>query len=126
MDLREAKALEIAARTRISFDGQTWSVPSQSGRGTYKVVLSDSGSTCECDDWTLRRADCKHILACRLVLERECGGKAPPIDTDTIPKRKTYAQDWTAYNAAQHEERHKFQVLLADLCSGFPDPPRQG
>jgi hypothetical protein len=32
--------------------------------------------------------------------------------------------DWTAYNAAQSEEKHRFAELLADLCSTVPQPPR--
>ena len=33
--------------------------------------------------------------------------------------RKTYAQDWTAYNKAQRNEKMLFMELLADLCSGM-------
>lgn len=32
--------------------------------------------------------------------------------------------NWTAYNAAQSEEKHRFVELLADLCSTVPQPPR--
>src|SRR5215218_5727449 len=32
--------------------------------------------------------------------------------------------NWTAYNAAQSEEKHRFGELLADLCSTIPQPPR--
>jgi hypothetical protein len=31
-------------------------------------------------------------------------------------------QNWTAYNAAQSEEKTRFAELLADLCSGIPQP----
>src|SRR5215210_3459801 len=31
---------------------------------------------------------------------------------------------WTAYNAAQSEEKTRFVTLLADLCSTVPQPPR--
>jgi transposase len=34
----------------------------------------------------------------------------------------TYSQDWTAYNAAQVEEKDRFMELLADLCSAIPQP----
>ncbi len=33
---------------------------------------------------------------------------------------------WTAYNAAQSEEKHRFVELLADLCSTVPQPPQTG
>jgi transposase len=32
--------------------------------------------------------------------------------------------NWTNYNAAQSEEKHRFVELLADLCSTVPQPPR--
>src|SRR5215216_6303547 len=31
---------------------------------------------------------------------------------------------WTAYNAAQSEEKDRFVELLADLCNTVPQPPR--
>ena len=40
----------------------------------------------------------------------------------TPPPRKTYPQDWPAYNAAQTSEKDTFMVLLADLCAGIPQP----
>lgn len=38
------------------------------------------------------------------------------------PKRKTYSQDWTAYNKAQITEKSEFQYLLAELCKGIGEP----
>jgi hypothetical protein len=32
--------------------------------------------------------------------------------------------NWTAYNAAQSEEKTRFVALLADLCGTVPQPPR--
>jgi hypothetical protein len=32
--------------------------------------------------------------------------------------------NWTAYNAAQSEEKTRFVALLADLCNTIPQPPR--
>src|SRR5262249_20333218 len=29
---------------------------------------------------------------------------------------------WAAYNLAQHTEKHRLQVLLAELCKGIPEP----
>lgn len=45
--------------------------------------------------------------------------------TVTETKKKTYRQDWPAYNAAQTNEKSKFQVLLRDLCSQVQDLPRK-
>src|SRR5688572_14290995 len=98
MDVREAKGLEIAARSRLTWDGAAWAVPSQSGSGNYRVVTWPGAESCGCEDWQLRQQPCKHIIAARLVEEREGKRSAPPIDTDTPPKRKTYRQDWPKYN----------------------------
>jgi len=124
VDHRQAKALELAARYRLTFDGETWTVPSQTGSGSYQVKLTANAGTCTCDDFALRRDDCKHLIAVRLVLERE-GGAAPlAIDTDVLPKKPTYTQQWPAYNEAQMQEKNRLQVLLADLCSGVEEPAR--
>ena len=44
------------------------------------------------------------------------------IPTTTPQTRKTYPQNWTAYNAAQTSEKDTFMTLLADLCAGIPQP----
>jgi hypothetical protein len=67
---------------------------------------------------------CKRVHAARFARERDHGGLTPKLDTDAVPKRPTYKQDWPAYNVAQHVERHRLQVLLADLCAGVEKPPR--
>jgi transposase len=122
VDMRELKGLELAARARISFADGVWSVPSQTSPTTkYRATLDPA--TCTCEDWILRREPCKHIHAARLTCERDYGGKAPAIDTTVVPVRPTYRQNWTAYNLAQREEKHRFQVLLHDLCAGLPSLP---
>jgi transposase len=125
MEMRELKALEIAARSRITFDGKVWIVPSQTTvSASYRVTFGDSPS-CQCEDWTLRQPQlCKHIIAARLVCERDHGGKAPAIDTSAVPKRPTYKQNWKAYNEAQINEKNRLQVLLAELCRTIPEPSR--
>jgi len=122
MDLRELKGLEIAARSRIVFEAGAWLVPSQSGTSKYRVTLNPD--ICQCEDFTLRAQPCKHIIAARLTMERDYGSKAPALDTDTVPKRPTYRQDWPAYRLAQTTEKHRLQALLFDLCRGIEEPPR--
>src|SRR5947207_4533180 len=125
VDLRELKALELAARAKIvSNDDGTWTVPSQSAGGTYRVTTWPGAESCTCEDFQLRQQSCKHVVAARLVEEREGKRSAPPIDTDTPPKRKTYRQDWPKYNLAQTTEKDRFQELLSDLCQGIEEPPR--
>src|SRR5262245_29029620 len=103
VDLRELKALEIAARNKLTFDGEVWLVPSQSGNDKYRVTLGREPS-CTCEDFQLRRADCKHILAARVVRARDYGGADPKIKTDSVPRRPTYKQDWPLYDKAQMTE----------------------
>src|SRR5437773_7002769 len=86
MDMRELKALELAARAKIvSTDDGTWTVPSQSTGGTYRVVTWPGAESCECEDWQLRQEPCKHIIAARLVEEREGKRQAPAIETNSVP-----------------------------------------
>src|SRR3954453_5309327 len=99
VDLRELKALELAARAKITFHLGRWLVPSQSTGKTYPVSLSPP--SCTCEDFELRSAGvsdgdapvCKHVIAARLVAERDGGQSAPPMDTEAVPKRPTYRQD---------------------------------
>src|SRR6185369_898249 len=39
--------------------------------------------------------------------------------------RKTYTQDWKAYNAAQTHEKSELQALLYELCKNLPEPMQQ-
>jgi len=126
MDLRELRGLEIAARLKLVWRDGVCIVPSQSGNGSYKVKRTPDGFTCECEDHELTRKPCKHIIGAKLVLEREGGDKAPDLDTNIIPIKKTYPQAWGAYNLAQTTEKHRFQVLLFELCKGLKTPrPKQ-
>ena len=124
MDLRELRALEIAARSKFSFTNGICTVPSQSGSGSYRVTLGEE-ATCECDDFAIRRKPCKHIIAARLVWARDHGSGAPAVVVEQVPKRPTYRQNWPLYNMAQQTEKHRFQELLFDLCRGIKEPERK-
>jgi transposase len=124
VDLRELKGLEIAARYRIVFKSGVWLVPSQSGEGTYSVTRTPNDESCTGDDFSLTGKPCKHVHAARFAREREHGGQTPARDTEVLPKKPTYQQNWPAYNLAQTTEKHRFQVLLHDLGHGLPEPPR--
>ena len=126
MDMRELKALELAARAKITFDGKAWTVPSQTTpSASYRVLLTPDIS-CTCEDFSLTGQPCKHVIAARIVAERNGIAPAPLIDTDIIPKKPTYGQVWPAYNEAQTHEKDHFQDLLADLCAAIPELPRKG
>lgn len=56
-------------------------------------------------------------------------GASTMIDTNTSllefpsqSSRKTYPQNWPAYNAAQTSEKNTFMVLLGDLCANVEQP----
>jgi transposase len=119
VDLRELKALELAARTQITFDGAAWLVPSQTTPGNRYRVTIGTNPSCSCDDFQLRQQPCKHLIAARLVCARDHGGNAPAIATDAVPVRPTYQQNWPLYDHAQRTEKKRFRVLLHDLCRGL-------
>jgi len=124
MNLREQKGKEIANRTNIIQDGNLWLVPSQSGKGKYKVNADKE--TCSCPDYDFRRQKCKHIFAVEETIERTKtvvveDGKTTVTETVKVT-RKTYKQVWPAYNKAQTEEKRLFQYLLRQLCEGVGEP----
>lgn len=133
MDLREQRGLEIADRGAVqkTSKGDIWQVPSQSGHGTYRVDLAGENPKCSCPDYELRGQPCKHIYAVAYTVVRKQNADGTTTVTETLTvtatKRKTYPQNWKAYNEAQTHEQDKFQVLLHDLCKGLPAPtPKNG
>jgi transposase len=123
---REQRGLAIAALCRIDKKDGVWHVPSQSGAGKYEVQHTAGECRCTCPDYELRKQKCKHIYAVEYTIEREVHGDGSETltKTMTIVEKVTYKQDWPAYNEAQANEKDRFQVLLADLCSGVPEPDR--
>jgi transposase len=119
---REEKGLQIAALSKVTKKGDNWIVPSQTGDGTRYTVDLES-QTCTCPDHEVRHVKCKHVWAVEYTLQRETEPDGTVTQTETLKiKRVTYSQNWTAYNAAQTEEKTKFGVLLADLCKMVPQP----
>ncbi|MCI0332739.1 MAG: transposase [Planctomycetes bacterium] len=119
---REQRGLAIAALCKLTAKGGVWLVPSQSGKGKYTVCPDRENPHCTCPDYESRAAKCKHIFAVEFVVKREAE-ETVEIHTVTLTeKRPTYKQNWPAYNAAQVNEKHKFQTLLHDLCKGIEEP----
>jgi hypothetical protein len=117
---REIRALTIAATTMLRPGPGGWSVPSQSGGRPYKV--DPVSRFCTCADHETRGIACKHILAVEFTIRREKGkGGVYRVTEETV--KVTYTQQWSAYNAAQCEEKDRFATLLPDLCSGVETPP---
>ncbi|OLD28035.1 MAG: hypothetical protein AUJ04_02525 [Acidobacteria bacterium 13_1_40CM_3_55_6] len=122
---REQRGLVIAATAKLQKTGDRWFVPSQtSTHGTYYEVRPDSAKPfCSCPDFTARQRTCKHLYAVEIVTKREYtdDGETQTY-TETTVVKKTYKQEWTAYNRAQTNEKDRFLSLLAELCKGIEDP----
>src|SRR4029078_9642362 len=123
---REIKALQIAAKSKIVRKGDAWLVPSQAGQGEYEVTHDLFEPRCTCPDFEFRQAACKHVYAVQYVIEREQTADGQTVVTETVKvTRKTYSQNWPAYNAAQTEEKSRLQALLYELCKNIPEPEQR-
>ncbi len=128
MNLREQKGLQIANKASITKQGNLYLVPSQSGRGKYKV--DPQAQRCTCADYEFKQAKCKHIFAVEHTIEKTKttvteNGKTTVTETVKV-KRVTYKQEWPAYNQAQTQEKAQFQYLLHQLCQGIGSPAQHG
>lgn len=125
---REQRGLAIAATCKLEKkDAGLWVVPSQSGCGKYYVRPDKEVPSCTCPDHQELGHVCKHIHAVKFVIQRELFPDGTIQETRSVTMtetvvRKTYRQQWPAYNAAQVNEKERFQTLLRDLCRGLPDP----
>lgn len=119
---REIRGIDIAKRYVIKEENGLWLVPSTSGKSTrYKVCLKSQ--KCTCPDFELRRQKCKHIFAVEYTFEQEILNSFNTLETAKIARsRKTYPQDWHAYNKAQTREKADFQKLMTELCKGIGEP----
>src|SRR5438270_4286093 len=133
MSIREAKGQQIADRFRIVKNGNLYLVPSQSGKGKYTVDLE--AGRCSCPDFEFTQAKCKHLFAVEFTVSRERktitetnpNGSTKTTVTETVTvKRKTYPQQWPAYNMAQTKEKAIFLYLLHQLCQGVGSPAQYG
>jgi transposase len=124
MNLREQKGQQIAYHQNIIQSGNLYLVPSQSGKGKYKVDLQ--AKTCSCPDYDFRRQPCKHIHAVAITIrhtETTTTARGVTIKTETVKvTRQTYKQEWPAYNKAQTQEKAQFLYLLHQLCQGVGEP----
>ncbi len=129
MEPRQQRGLEIAASFKIEKTGEYWIVPSQAGKGKYVVHFGDATPHCSCPDHESLGIKCKHAFAVEYVIKRERNSDGTTTITEAVQVtetvKRTYSQDWPAYNAAQTNEKSKFQVLSKDLCSGIEEPVQQ-
>jgi transposase len=123
MEPRQQKAIEIAAKSKLTRKGDTWLVPSQSGPKRYTVDPNPQEPNCICPDFESRQLSCKHIFAVEIVVQREYSddGETQTV-TKTVTIKKTYKQEWPAYNKAQTNEKAHFLAFLHELCAGIEEP----
>jgi len=129
MDGRQARGLEIANTLRIRRNNNGYIVPSQRGgtHAKYAVIMEGPKPSCTCPDYELTGLKCKHQWAVEYMIQRTLNFDGSETVTETVRvtetvERKTYPQNWPAYNAAQTHEKDHFMVLLRDLCAGLPEP----
>jgi transposase len=130
MDARRERARELADRGRVVKKDDHWLVFSLTSPEKYRVTLYPV--SCTCPDFELRQEACKHVLAVRTDIAQKRSdallGKPPrePVGGEPVqPPRKTYRQNWGAYDQAQANEKAEFLTLLADLCRGIAEPQRK-
>jgi len=121
MEARKIKGAEIAKSGGLRKKApHFWLVPSESTGGQWLVDYSDGEPTCTCPDYSKRAKFCKHIFAIEIHERRLT------MPTATPPAEVKYTQDWSAYNAAQVNERDHVLQLLHGLCQGITMPPQTG
>jgi transposase/predicted nucleic acid-binding Zn finger protein len=129
MSLREQKGRQIAEKSKITRKGNLWLVPSQAGRGLYKVDFERQ--QCSCPDFEIRRQPCKHVFAIQYAIEKTIITRTTVTEngkttaTEQV-ERRTYRQEWPAYNKAQMNEKRLFLYLLNKLCQGVGSPAQYG
>jgi transposase len=127
VDARQERGRILARDGRIKHVvGSTWLVPSQTqSAGGYLVDVS--AAKCSCADFELRGGKCKHQHAVEHHIQAEASANDHDVVGETVKvNRKTYSQDWSAYNAAQCAEKAIVQTLLRALCAGIATPAHPG
>jgi transposase len=115
--IRKQKGLHIAKTSRILETEDGWKVPKQSGGGYYIVKSDGNGAICTCPDYELRHCKCKHIFAVEFIVTGEVNNDGTVTITKTI--KKTYPQDWKAYDKATVNQKTLFMIMLKDLTDNF-------
>jgi hypothetical protein len=124
---REQRGFAIAKNFEIKHENGFWYVPSASKNKSYKVTLRPQ--KCECPDFEIRRQKCKHIFAAQNRFEWDFLEQFDREEKREVPQikepRKTYRQNWPAYNKSQTTEKAEFLSLLASLCKGIGSPAQK-
>lgn len=118
---REDRAKELLKVYDIVETQKGWKVPSQTEENkSYLVEFDGHEPHCNCPDCQMRNNKCKHIFAVEFYLRKAINEKGELTDVKGV--RVTYAQNWSAYNKAQTNEKLLFMKLLKDLCENVEQP----
>lgn len=117
---RQQRGLLIAQKYRIRRTDKGYEVPSQFNKGKYLVKVRYDKKECNCPDYETRRCKCKHIYAVEYTLKKEIDNEGNTIITETV--KKTYPQNWRAYNISQTTEKERFMELLSDITGRIRQP----
>ena len=117
---REQRGQLIAQKYRITRTDKGYEVPSQFNKGKYLVKVRYDHKECNCPDYEVRRQKCKHIFAVEFTLQEEIDNEGNKIITQTV--KKTYPQNWKAYNISQTTEKERLMELLSDITSRIQQP----
>ena len=116
---REQRGILIAENYRIRRNDKGYEVPSQFNKGKYLVKVRYDKKECNCPDFEVRRQKCKHIFAVEYTLKKEIDKEGNII---IEIEKKTYPQNWKAYNLSQQTEKEKLMELLSDITSRIRQP----
>jgi len=108
--------------------GGVWLVPSRTKTARrYTVCPDEQEPHCTCPDHETYGGKCKHIWAVEFYQThlKNVPPAAPLAPSPVATPRKTYPQNWSAYNAAQTHEKEMFLRLLRELCDGIEEPRTQ-
>ena len=117
---REQRGQLIAQKYRIRRTDKGYEVPSQFNKGKYLVKVRYDHKECNCPDYEVRRQKCKHIFAVEFTLQEEIDNEGNKVITQTV--KKTYPQNWKAYNISQTTEKERLMELLSDITSRIRQP----
>jgi transposase len=107
----------------VTFSGKfDFEVRSFTNTASYTVTYAFGGWRCSCPKWEETGLPCKHVerVLCRLDPNRPLEHHKDSLGA----RRKSYVQDWPAYDAAQQAEHTLFDALLWDLLEQIPEKLR--
>ncbi len=121
-NVREQKGLLIAQQENtIKETNEGWIVQSTSKKSIkYKIKQLGNRKLCNCKYFTKNNIKCKHIYAVEYKFN-------PELKPEIKNIKKTYSQDWVAYDKAKTQESKLFKLILLELLETyFKHEPTKG